>query len=126
MSWAMAAQAGLQVLGAAQSAKSAASQSIAENKATQAYNTKVQVQTLEAITQINLQRAQDRQDSAAALYNVRQQGMTARDAVTQQAAATDTIGASVDDAVSARSWPWLAPSRIRGPSRTRRARRRGP
>ena len=100
MAWAMAAQVGLNLVQGSIASKEAAQASTAANKATQAYNTKVLTSTLEQVNQLNMQRAQQRQASAGALFNVRQQGMSARDQITTQAAATDTIGASVNDAVA--------------------------
>lgn len=100
MGWAAAAQVGLGLVQGSIASKQAAQQSTADNKATQAYNQKVLYSSLEQVNQLNIQRAQQRQQSAGALFNVRQQGMSARDQITTQAAATDTIGASVDDAVA--------------------------
>lgn len=100
MSWGMAAQVGLSLVQGSIASKQAAEQSAAVNKATQAYNQKVLYSSLEQVNQLNMQRAQQRQASAGALFNVRQQGMSARDQITTQAAATDTIGASVNDAVA--------------------------
>lgn len=100
MAWAMAAQVGLNLVQGSIASKEAAQASTAANKATQAYNTKVMTSTLEQVNQLNMQRAQQRQASAGALFNVRQQGMSARDQITTQVAATDTIGASVNDAVA--------------------------
>lgn len=54
----------------------------------------------EAITQINLQRAQSRQQTSKALFNSQIGSMQARSQIGLQAAASDTIGASVKDAVS--------------------------
>lgn len=100
MAWGMAAQVGLGLVQGSIASKQAAQQSTAQNKATQAYNQKVLYSSLEQVNQLNMQRAQQRQASAGALFNVRQQGMSARDQITTQAAATDTIGASVNDAVA--------------------------
>lgn len=96
----IAAKVAMQMIQGAQQAKAASQQSIAENKMVQKFNDKTMYSTMEQITQLNQQRAQQRQDTAAALFNVGIQGMSARDAITQQAAATDTIGASVSDAVA--------------------------
>lgn len=96
----IAAKVAMQMIQGAQQAKAASQQSIAENKMIQKFNDKTMYSTMEQITQLNQQRAQQRQDTAAALFNVGIQGMSARDAITQQAAATDTIGASVSDAVA--------------------------
>ena len=100
MGWAVAAQVGLGLVQGSIASKQAAQQSTAANKATQAYNKQVLASSLEQVNQINIQRAQQRQQSAGALFNVRQQGLSARDQITTQAAATDTIGASVNDAVA--------------------------
>ena len=96
----IAAKVAMQMIQGAQQAKAASQQSIAENKMVQKFNDKTMYSTMEQITQLNQQRAQQRQDTAAALFNVGIQGMSARDAITTQAAATDTIGASVNDAVA--------------------------
>lgn len=96
----IAAKVAMQMIQGAQQAKAASQQSIAENKMVQKFNDKTMYSTMEQITQLNQQRAQQRQDTAAALFNVGIQGMSARDAITTQAAATDTIGASVSDAVA--------------------------
>lgn len=100
MAWAMAAQVGLNLVQGSIASKQAAQQSTAANKATQAYNKQLATSSLEQINQINMQRAVQRQQSAGALYNLSQQGLSARDQITTQAAATDTIGASVSDAVA--------------------------
>lgn len=96
----IAAKVAMSMIQGAQQAKAASQQSIAENKMVQKFNDKTMYSTMEQITQLNQQRAQQRQDTAAALFNVGIQGMSARDAITTQAAATDTIGASVSDAVA--------------------------
>lgn len=96
----IAAKVAMSMIQGAQQAKAASQQSIAENKMIQKFNDKTMYSTMEQITQLNQQRAQQRQDTAAALFNVGLQGMSARDAITQQAAATDTIGASVNDAIA--------------------------
>jgi hypothetical protein len=54
----------------------------------------------EGLNQLNLQRAQTRQQTAQALFNSKVQAEQARSQVSLQAAASDTIGASVQDAVS--------------------------
>lgn len=101
MGWyVVAAKVAMQMINGASAAKSASQTNIAQNKMIMQYNQKVQYEALQQITQINLQRAQTRQDTAAALFNVRNQGMSARDQIVSQAAATDTVGASVSDAIS--------------------------
>lgn len=101
MGWyVVAAKVAMQLINGASAAKSAAQQNIAQNKMVQTYNSKVMYETLQQVTQINLERAQQRQQTTAALFNAGLQGQSARDQITTQAAATDTIGASVRDAIS--------------------------
>ena len=57
-------------------------------------------QLAEGLNQLNMQRVQTRQQTSMALFNSKVQGEQARSQVTLQAAASDTIGASVQDAVS--------------------------
>lgn len=52
------------------------------------------------INQINLSRAVSRQRTGQALFNIQVQGQNALSQVGLQAAASDTVGASVQDAVS--------------------------
>lgn len=100
MGWyVVAAKVAMQLINGASAAKSASQQNIAQNKMVQTYNSKVMYETLQQVTQINLERAQNRQQTTAALFNAGLQGQSARDAITTQAAATDTIGASVSDAI---------------------------
>lgn len=100
MAWLLVAQVASQVYAGSKQAKAAAETSIAQNKMVQDYNKKVMYETLQQTTELNLQRAQQREQTTAALYNVGLQGMSARDQITAQAAGTDTIGASVNDAIS--------------------------
>lgn len=95
----MAAMVAMKMVQGAQAAKSASMQSVAQNKMVSAYNSKVMQSTMDQVTEINLQRAQQRQQTTAAMYNAGLQGQSARDQVTLQAAASDTIGASVSDAI---------------------------
>lgn len=57
-------------------------------------------QLAEGLNQLNMQRVQTRQQTSMALFNSKVQGEQARSQVTLQATASDTIGASVQDAVS--------------------------
>lgn len=101
MGWyVVAAKAAMSLIQGASAAKSAARQNVAQNKMIQTYNSKVMYETLQQVTEINLERAQNRQQTTAALFNAGLQGQSARDQITTQAAATDTIGASVRDAIS--------------------------
>jgi len=101
MGWyVVAAKVAMQMIQGASAAKQAARQNVAQNKMIQTYNSKVMYETLQQVTQINLERAQNRQQTTAALFNAGLQGQSARDQITTQAAATDTIGASVQDAIS--------------------------
>lgn len=96
---AMAAMVAMKMVQGAQAAKAASMQSVAQNKMVMAYNSKVMQSTMDQVTELNLQRAQQRQQTTAAIYNAGLQGQSARDQITLQAAATDTIGASVNDAI---------------------------
>lgn len=96
---AMAAMVAMKLVQGAQAAKAASMQSVAQNKMVMAYNSKVMQSTMDQVTELNLQRAQQRQQTTAAIYNAGLQGQSARDQITLQAAATDTIGASVNDAI---------------------------
>lgn len=101
MGWyVVAAKVAMSLINGASAAKSASKQNIAQNKMIQTYNSKVMYETLQQVTEINLERAQNRQQTTAALFNAGLQGQSARDQITAQAAATDTIGASVRDAIS--------------------------
>lgn len=60
----------------------------------------VQAQLAKGISQLNLQRSQSRRQTSAALFNVQQGKQQALSQVGLQAAASDTIGASVRDAVA--------------------------
>jgi len=101
MGWyVVAAKVAMQLVNGASQAKQESLNNIAQNKMIMEYNKKVQYETLQQVTQINLQRAQTRQDTTAAIFNAQNQGMSARDQIVTQAAATDTIGASVNDAIA--------------------------
>lgn len=101
MGWyVVAAKAAMSLVQGASAAKQESRNNIAQNEMIQAYNKKVMYESMEQVTQINLQRAQQREQTAASLYNITLQGQSARDQITTQAAATDTIGASVSDAIS--------------------------
>lgn len=95
----MAAMVAMKMVQGASAAKSASMQSVAQNKMVAAYNSKVMQSTMDQVTEVNMQRAQQRQQTTAALYNAGLQGQSARDQITLQSAATDTIGASVNDAI---------------------------
>ncbi|WMX18820.1 hypothetical protein [Escherichia phage vB_EcoP_PAS7] len=60
----------------------------------------VQAQLAKGISQLNLQRSQSRRQTSAALFNVQQGKQQALSQVGLQAAASDTVGASVRDAVA--------------------------
>lgn len=96
---AMAAMVAMKMVQGAQQAKAASLQSVAQNKMVSAYNSKVMQSTMDQVTELNLQRAQQRQQTTAAIYNAGLQGQSARDQITLQASAADTIGASVNDAI---------------------------
>lgn len=69
-------------------------------KVSEAQNKAAMSKLGETITQINLQAAQSRQKTSQALFNSQIQTQQALSQIGLQAAASDTIGASVKDAVS--------------------------
>lgn len=89
MWWVVAAMAAKAVLGAG-----------SEMKASKAQNTAAMTQLAKGVTQINLNRTASRQRTAQALYNTQLNADQARSQIGLQSAASDTIGASVQDAVS--------------------------
>ena len=89
MWWVVAAMAAKAVLGAG-----------SQIKAAKAQNTAAMTQLAKGVTQINLNRTASRQRTAQALYNTQLQADQARSQIGLQSAASDTIGASVQDAVS--------------------------
>lgn len=89
MWWVVAAMAAKAVLGAG-----------SEMKASKAQNTAAMTQLAKGVTQINLNRTASRQRTAQALYNTQLQTDQVRSQIGLQSAASDTIGASVQDAVS--------------------------
>lgn len=68
----------------------------AQNKADEAYNKALQAATARQLTEINLQRSAARQQTSQALDASRKQGLQEQSARGLQAAASDTMGASVD------------------------------
>lgn len=66
-----------------------------QNKADEAYNKAVRVATARQITEINLQRSAARQQTSQALDSANKQAMSEESDRGLQAAATDTMGASV-------------------------------
>ena len=89
MWWVVAAMAAKAVLGAG-----------SQIKAAKAQNTAAMTQLAKGVTQINLNRTASRQRTAQALYNTQLQADQVRSQIGLQSAASDTIGASVQDAVS--------------------------
>lgn len=89
MWWAVAALAGSKLLGAG-----------AQIEVVKARNKAVIQQTAKQLNDIALQRAQSRDRTEVALFNVQQQKLQARSQVDLQAAASGTMGASVKDAVA--------------------------
>lgn len=98
--WGIAAQIGLGLVNSSMQAKAASQQAAQANKVVQQYNKQVQLDTMQQVSQLNMQRASLRQQTTIAIFNSGLQGQSARDAISNQAAATDTIGASVNDAIS--------------------------
>lgn len=89
MWWVIAAMAAKAVLGASSNMKASKSQ----NKA-------AMTQLAKGVSQINLNRTVSRQRTAQALYNTQLQAEQVQSQIGLQSAASDTIGASVQDAVS--------------------------
>lgn len=89
MWWMIAYAAAKTILGTREDTKTA----VAQNKAAMS-------QLGKEINQINLERAASRQRTGQALFNIQIQGQNAMSQVGLQAAASGTVGASVNDAVS--------------------------
>lgn len=89
MWWAAAALAGSKLLGAG-----------AQIEVSKARNKAVIQQTAKQLNDIALQRAQSRDRTEVALFNIQQQKLQAQSQVGLQAAASGTMGASVKDAVA--------------------------
>ncbi|QQK88411.1 hypothetical protein [Providencia phage PSTRCR_114] len=99
MNYSVLLGAGQQLFGGLLGAGAEDKRSIAQNKAIQQYNQQLMLQQAKNVGQINAQRALSRERTAATLFNVTQVS-TAREAQVQQAAAaSDTIGSSVQEAV---------------------------
>lgn len=90
MWWAAAALAGSKLLGAG-----------AQIEVSKARNKAVIQQTAKQLNDIALQRAQSRDRTEVALFNIQQQKLQAQSQVGLQAASSGTMGASVKDAVAA-------------------------
>lgn len=89
MWWAAAALAGSKLLGVG-----------AQIEVSKARNKAVIQQTAKQLNDIALQRAQSRDRTEVALFNIQQQKLQAQSQVGLQAAASGTMGASVKDAVA--------------------------
>lgn len=89
MWWAAAALAGSKLLGAG-----------AQIEVSKARNKAVIQQTAKQLNDIALQRAQSRDRTEVALFNIQQQKLQAQSQVGLQAAASGTMGVSVKDAVA--------------------------
>lgn len=89
MWWAAAALAGSKLLGAG-----------AQIEVSKARNKAVIQQTAKQLNDIALQRAQSRDRTEVALFNIQQQKLQAQSQVGLQAASSGTMGASVKDAVA--------------------------
>ncbi|QAX92400.1 internal virion protein A [Providencia phage vB_PstP_PS3] len=99
MNYSVLLGAGQQLFGGLLGAGAEDKRSIAQNKAIQQYNQQLMLQQAKNVGQINAQRTLSRERTAATLFNVTQVS-TAREAQVQQAAAaSDTIGSSVQEAV---------------------------
>lgn len=71
----------------------------ANNKAIEAYNKQVALQAAKSFSEISVQKAVAAQQTTAALYAVNRQGNELKAQRGLQAAASDTLGASVDQAL---------------------------
>lgn len=95
MIWMFAAAAAQMVAGGIQYGEDAKAQK-RENKNTQKYNEAVRAASARQLTEINTQRAVSRAQTAQALDAARREGMVESSARNLQAAASDTMGASVE------------------------------
>lgn len=95
MIWMFAAAAAQMVAGGIQYREDAKAQK-RENKNTQKYNEAVRAASARQLTEINTQRAVSRAQTAQALDAARREGMVESSARNLQAAASDTMGASVE------------------------------
>lgn len=95
MIWMFAAAAAQMVAGSIQYGEDAKAQK-RENKNTQKYNEAVRAASARQLTEINTQRAVSRAQTAQALDAARREGMAESSARNLQAAASDTMGASVE------------------------------
>ncbi|AFQ22526.1 internal virion protein [Pectobacterium phage vB_PatP_CB5] len=95
MIWMFAAAAAQMIQGGLQYAQDAKNQR-RQNKADQKYNEAVRSASARQITEINTQRSVSRAQTAQALDAARRQGAGESSARNLQAAATDTMGASVE------------------------------
>lgn len=98
MIWMLAAVA-LQVVQGIQASKDAKVATKAKNKQIEAYNNTVGAQTAKSFNEIALQKAYLADQTALALDATQRQGMQLKAARGLQAAGTDTMGASVDQAL---------------------------
>lgn len=94
MIWMFAAVAA-QALAGGLSYKQAAKQQKQENESISAYNSAVRATSARQLTEININRAVARSQTAQALDTARRQSLTETSARNLQAAASDTMGASV-------------------------------
>lgn len=92
--------AGSQLLGGLTQSRAESKRSEAQNKLIMQYNKNLMTEHAKQVSQINLQRASERSKTSAALFSIGQQKRSAESAVQHQAAASDTIGASIKDARS--------------------------
>ena len=95
MIWMFAAAAAQMVAGGIQYGEDAKAQK-RENKNTQKYNEAVRAASARQLTEINTQRAVSRAQTAQALDAARREGMVEGSARNLQAAASDTMGVSVE------------------------------
>lgn len=91
--------AGATLFGGIMQANAEDKRSIAQNKAIQQYNQQLMLQQAKNVGQINAQRALSRERTAATLFNVTQVSTAQEAQVQQAAAASATIGSSVQEAV---------------------------
>lgn len=96
---AVGASVGSSLLSSYGQATAANKQAKAQSKAAMAYNNQVMEQARQGINQINVQRATNRSALQETRFNIGLEAQSKRSSVNVNAAASDTIGASVQDAI---------------------------
>lgn len=99
MIWMLAGLA-LQAVGQIQQNKQAREQQKAQNKAIEKYNEALAAQAGKQLSQLNVQRSALAQQVSQALTSVQAQGLSQRSGIEAQAAASDTMGNSVEQGLA--------------------------